>query len=105
MTEVAVKIQQLAIKNNIAVFDMSQISNEWIDYKAWWKIPSKGSGALVASADINLVMQRDTVTNHNHLHIAKNKFWMNWKCIDLEINFSTNQIIDRWEEITKTNQF
>jgi predicted ATP-dependent serine protease len=28
MTEVAVKIQQLAIKNNIAVFDMSQISNE-----------------------------------------------------------------------------
>lgn len=105
MTEVAVKIQQLAIKNNIAVFDMSQISNEWIDYKAWWKIPSKWSGALVASADINLVMQRDTTTNHNHLHIAKNKFWMNWKCIDLEINFSTNQIIDRWEEITKTNQF
>jgi predicted ATP-dependent serine protease len=28
MTEVAIKIQQLAIKNNIAVFDLSQISND-----------------------------------------------------------------------------
>lgn len=28
MTEIAVKIQQLAIQNNIAVFDLSQISND-----------------------------------------------------------------------------
>lgn len=105
MTEVAVKIQQLAIKNNIAIFDMSQISNDLIEYKTGGKIPSKWSWALVASSDVNLVMQRDAITNHNHLHIAKNKFGMNWKCIDLEINFSTNQIVDRWEEISKTNPF
>ncbi len=105
MTEVAVKIQQLAIKNNIAVFDMSQISNDSIEYKTGWKIPSKWSGALVASADINLVMQRDKETNHNQLFIAKNKFWINWKCIDLQMDFSKNQIKDLWEEITKSNPF
>lgn len=105
MTEVAVRIQQLAIKNNIAIFDMSQISNDSIDYKSGWKIPSKWSGALVASADINLVMQRDKVTNHNLLYIAKNKFWMNWKCIDLEIDFAKNQIKDKWESEDNTNPF
>lgn len=105
MTEVAVRIQQLAIKNNIAIFDMSQISNDSVDYKSGWKIPSKWSGALVASADINLVMQRDKLTNHNLLFIAKNKFWMNWKCIDLEIDFAKNQIKDKWESADNTNPF
>lgn len=105
MTEVAVRIQQLAIKNNIAIFDMSQISNDSVDYKSGWKIPSKWSGALVASADINLVMQRDKLTNHNLLFIAKNKFWMNWKCIDLEIDFAKNQIRDKWESADNTNPF
>lgn len=105
MTEVAVKIQQLAIKNNIAVFDMSQISNDSVEYKSGGKIPSKWSGALVASSDVNLVMQRDKETNHNQLFIAKNKFWMNWKCVDLEVDFAKNQINDLWEEILKSNPF
>lgn len=105
MTEVAVKIQQLAIKNNIAIFDMSQISNDSVEYKSGGKIPSKWSGALVASSDVNLVMQRDKETNHNQLFIAKNKFWMNWKCVDLEMDFAKNQVNDLWEEILKSNHF
>ena len=105
MTCVATELQQLAIRKNIVIFDMSQIANDSIEYKSWWKIPSKWSWALVASADVNLVMVRDKQNNHNNLYIAKNKFWMNWKCIDIEMDFSKNQIYDRGEEISKTNTF
>jgi hypothetical protein len=28
MTDIAIRLQQFAIKNNIAIFDMSQVSNE-----------------------------------------------------------------------------
>jgi hypothetical protein len=102
MTEVAIKIQQLAIKNNIAVFDLSQISNDWAGYELWWVIKSKWSGALVASADIWLVMQREKDTNHNLLFVAKNKFGINTKCIDLQFNFPTGQIRDLGDHLTKS---
>lgn len=41
MTEIAVKIQQLAIQNNIAVFDLSQISNDGTGYEFGGVIKSK----------------------------------------------------------------
>ena len=41
MTEVAVKIQQLAIQNNIAVFDLSQIANDGTGYEFGGVIKSK----------------------------------------------------------------
>lgn len=104
MTEVAIKIQQLAISEKIAVFDLSQVSQEQAGrYQVWGKIPSKGSGALVASSDVNLVMERDQDTQHNILHIAKNKFGMNGRAIDLEMDFATNQVYDRGEYIYKNN--
>lgn len=34
MTEIAFRIQQLAIKNNIAIFDLSQVSNEGANYSS-----------------------------------------------------------------------
>jgi len=102
MTEVAIKIQQLAIKNNIAVFDLSQISNDWAWYELGWVIKSKWSGALVASADIWLVMQREKDTNHNLLFVAKNKFGINTKCIDLQFNFPNGQIRDLGDHLTKS---
>lgn len=98
MSEVAIKLQQLAITEKICVFDLSQISQEQAGrYQVWWKIPSKGSWWLVASADVNLVMERDQLTQHNILHIAKNKFWMNGKAIDLDMDFTKNQVKDCWE--------
>lgn len=102
MTKIATSIQQLAIKNNIAVFDLSQISNDWAWYELWWVIKSKWSGALVASADIWLVMQREKWTNHNILYVAKNKFWTNTKAIDLEFNFPTWEITDLWDHLLKS---
>lgn len=102
MTKIATSIQQLAIKNNIAVFDLSQISNDGVWYEFGGVIKSKWSGALVASADIGLVMQREKETNHNILYIAKNKFWTNTKAIDLEFNFPTWEIYDLGEHLTKS---
>jgi len=104
MTKIATSIQQLAIRNNIAVFDLSQISNDWAWYEFGWVIKSKWSGALVASADIGLVMQRDKENNHNIVYIAKNKFWTNTKAIDLKFNFPTGEIEDLGEHLTKSLQ-
>lgn len=89
MTNIAVSIQQLAIKNNIAVFDLSQVSNEWANYASGDAIPSKWSGALVASADVGLMLKREKWVEWKIvLHIAKNKFWQNGKSIDYSVDFS-----------------
>lgn len=105
MTQVAVTLQQLAIKERIAIFDLSQVAQEQAgNYRIGGKIPSKGSGALVASADVNLVMERDYDTDHNLLYVAKNKFWMNGKCIELAMNFATNQVEDLGEHIILSKQ-
>lgn len=106
MTEVAVQLQQLAISEKIAIFDLSQVSQEQAgNFRVGGKIPSKGSGALVASADVNLVMERDQDTWHNLLYVAKNKFWMNGKCIELDMDFSKNQVTDLGEHILQSKTY
>ena len=95
MTNIAIDIQQMAIKNNIAVFDLSQVSNEWAKYKKWWIIPSKGSGALVASADVGLLLQREW--EKTSLFIAKNKFWHNGVEIQMSVDFSKWDFVDESE--------
>lgn len=88
MTEVAIKLQQLAIKENIAVFDISQVSNEWAKVESDI-IPSKWSGALVASADVWLLMKRDKIEEDRiQIKIAKNKFWWR-KTMEYKIDYET----------------
>jgi len=86
MTKIAVQIQRMAIENNVAVFDVSQISNEGSNYKLGQMIPSKGSGGLVASADVGLVLYKSD--NLLKLAIAKNKFGDSQIETILEYNFS-----------------
>lgn len=101
MTNIAVAIQQLAIKHNIAVFDLSQVSNAGTDYAQGDAIPSKGSGALVASADVGLMMKKNkTDPNTIVLHIAKNKFWFNGKSIDYKVDFAKWLFTEEWESIS-----
>lgn len=101
MTNIAVSIQQLAIKNNIAVFDLSQVSNEWANYASGDAIPSKWSGALVASADVGLMLKREKWVEWKIvLHIAKNKFWQNGKSIDYSVDFSRWLFIEEWESLS-----
>lgn len=97
MTEIAFRIQQLAIKNNIAVFDLSQVSNEGANYSSGSVIPSKGSGGLVASADVGLVLTKKNGETFVGLHIAKNKFGRNGIEIALVPDFSRGTFIDKGE--------
>ena len=94
MTKIAVQIQRMAIENNVAVFDVSQISNEGSNYKLGQMIPSKGSGGLVASADVGLVLYKSD--NLLKLAIAKNKFGDSQIETILEYNFSKWTFIDKW---------
>lgn len=99
MTNIAVKLQQFAIKNNIAVFDISQISNEWAKSQDSDVIHSKWSGALVASADIGLVMKRDKIDeNIITIKIAKNKFWWR-KSMDYRIDYETGVFTEVGESL------
>lgn len=93
MSELAVEIQSLAIDNNIAIIDISQMSNEWAKtYKIGDMIPSKWGGELVASADVGLVMtSHESIANHLNLYVAKNKFGEKEKCLELRGNFYLNQ--------------
>ena len=99
MTNVARKLQQLAIKNNIAIFDLSQTSNEWAKWDSE-VIHSKWSGALVSSADIVLVMRRDTMKEENGIiiKVAKNKFWAR-KTLDFTIDYEKNLWKEEWESL------
>lgn len=99
MTKLAVQIQQLAIRNHIAIFDVSQISNDGQKNKNSDIIPSKWSGALVASADVWLLMSRDAVDETKIIvKIAKNKFgWR--KSIKYEIDYEKGVFVELWEEL------
>lgn len=97
MTYIAVEIQKLAIRNKIAILDLSQVSNEGTNYKIGQMIPSKWSGALVASTDVGLMLyKRD---DQIKLAIAKNKFWQNGIETTLKVDFSKWIFIDLWESV------
>jgi hypothetical protein len=77
MTEYAMVIQHFAIQNNVAVFDLSQISAEWAKSSSKDTIPSKGSGSLAESADVSIVMERmkfDSNATMIDFDIRKNKY-------------------------------
>ena len=78
MSLYAREIQKFAITNNIAVFDLSQVSNEGAKVGSSSNvIASKGSGALVASADVGLLLTRESFTPEAtilKLDIKKNKY-------------------------------
>lgn len=89
MTKLAIFLQQLAIRNNIAIFDISQISNDGQKNTHSDIIPSKGSGALVASADVGLLMRRDNTDEKKIIvKIAKNKFWWR-KTLEFSVNYES----------------
>lgn len=98
MTDIATDIQQMAIREKLSVFDLSQVSNEWYNFKRWGMIPSKWSGALVHAADVWLMMYRDE-DRRLRMNIAKNK--VGRADIDFELiadfskgNFSQGQYSD-----------
>lgn len=97
MNYVSRKIRKIASENNIAIFDLSQVPNDWKEYRKWGVIPSKWSGELVAAASIVLVMVESKFPWKINLHIAKNRHWQKGKCIELVPNFETSSFQDNWE--------
>lgn len=86
MTQIWTELQLMAIENNIALLDLSQISNEGFNYKLGQMIPSKGSGALVHSADVGIMLyKRDGILM---LSIAKNKFGPKDMEVSMHVDFS-----------------
>ena len=94
MSTVATELQQMAIKNNVAVFDLSQVSNEWAMMKNSPIIHSKGSWSLVSACDVGLMLARNK--DRLRLDIPKNKFWPCVYEIDLIPNFSIGHFEDLW---------
>ncbi len=91
-SKLAKKIQRFAINHNVAIIDVSQISNDWArNYVFGWVIPSKGGWELVASADVALVLTTDKMDSRIlNLFVAKNKYWE--KCaFDMVVDFKLNR--------------
>jgi len=76
MTSYARGIQKLAIKHNIVLCDLSQMSNEWAKAGQGTSgvISSKGSGALVAAADVAILLERQEFDWEIKMSLGKNKY-------------------------------
>lgn len=80
MSKYALEIQSLAQRYNVAVIDLSQISNEGVrdEYRNVGMIPFKGSGHLYSSADIGILLKRDKKIDPNDMsmdfQIRKHKY-------------------------------
>ena len=80
MSQYALEIQALAQRLNIAILDLSQISNEGVrdEFQKVGMIPFKGSGHLYSSADVGILLKRDSKTeegsNIMHFEIRKHKY-------------------------------
>lgn len=66
----------MAIKHNIALCDLSQLSNEGAKAGSGTSgvISSKGSGALVAAADVAVVLERTEFDMEIKMSLGKNKY-------------------------------
>ena len=80
MSRYALQVQKLAQENNVAVLDLSQISNEGIKdtLSDYGFIPMKGSGHLYSSADIAGMLNRkknDVASSKlMHVDVRKHKY-------------------------------
>lgn len=87
MTEIALRIQKLAILTGTTIISLSQVSNE-SRFSEWSEMSPKGSWALFASSDVIFSLWgRDW---SKYFSIAKNKFWPAGIDLDLVPNYATS---------------
>lgn len=94
-TDYALRVQEFANKYNIAVFDLSQISNwvkrDWVDWGGSDEF--KGSWELKSAADVGLHIFRwddcdDGYLNNRIVKLTKNRLWpWVWTKINYIMNF------------------
>lgn len=78
MSRYALEVQSLAQRLNIAVIDVSQISNAGLsdEHASSGMIPYKGSGHLYSSADVGILLKRNKKESPENMevHIRKHKY-------------------------------
>ena len=88
MTEIALRIQKLAILTGTTIIQLSQVSNE-SRFADWNNILPKGSWALFASSDVIFTLWvRDW---QRYLTLSKNKYWPAWINFLLEIDYAKSE--------------
>jgi len=87
MTEIALRIQKLAILTGTTIIQLSQVSNE-SRFADWNNILPKWSWALFASSDVIFTLW--VREGQRFLTISKNKYWPAWKDFVLEIDYATS---------------
>jgi replicative DNA helicase len=90
ITNIAIEIQQLAIRNNITVFSLSQVNND-SRFKDWENITLKWSWQIFASSDVIFILNKDSWLLN--ITIAKNKFWPALKKFSVNANFSISKFL------------
>ena len=108
MSKYAFEVQSMAQRLNIAVIDLSQISNEGLrdEFRSVGFIPFKGSGHLYSSADIGILLRRDKKTNENiqpmHFEIRKHKYYPPFsRVLDADFTKGTFKVaLEEWEKDT-----
>ena len=97
MNDVARRIRKMSAENDIAVFDLSQVSNEGKKYKKGDVIPAKWSGELIAAANVVFVMEEAKTPGRINLFLAKNRHGIKGKCFTLKPNFQCSEFEDEWD--------
>lgn len=107
MTEIALRIQKLAILTGTSIFSLSQVSNEsrfaeWVDALPKW------SGALFASSDVIFTLRGKE--NKKFLTITKNKFWPAKKNFEIDVDYARSKFtlfedFDDWVQQNKKTLF
>lgn len=106
MTDIAIRIQKLAILTGTTIISLSQVSNE-SRFNEWNDMMPKWSWALFASSDVIFSLWgRDW---NKYLTITKNKFGQAWIDFDLMPNYSISSFwlmeIEWWKAITQNEWF
>ncbi len=106
MTEIALRIQKLAILTGTTIISLSQVSNE-SRFNEGNDMSPKGSWALFASSDVIFSLWGREW--NKYLTIAKNKFWPAWIDLDLMPEYSTSFFtladFSWWATAVKTSSF
>ena len=84
MTEIALRIQKLAILTGTTIVQLSQVANE-SRFADGNSILPKGSWALFASSDVIFTLWARE--GKKFLTLSKNKFWPVWQDFILEIDY------------------
>lgn len=90
MSEIALRLQKIAILTWVSLFNISQVSNE-SRFAEWANMLPKWSWALFASSDV--IFSLWSKEWEKYITIAKNKFWKVWVNYLTNINYSTSKFL------------